>query len=77
MYMNYGTCIVLHVRVVVQGYVISDGLAIKNIQTRFHYLNDSVEVAAYSIINGCNMELFSSVFQKQTDALKRGKKIIY
>ena len=55
-----------------KGYIVSDPGAIINIISEHHYLKTEVETAAACIKAGCNMELGSSVFDKQLDAMRQG-----
>jgi beta-glucosidase len=55
-----------------KGYIVSDAGAISNIISQHHYLKTDPEVSAACIKAGCNIELGSTVFNSQLDAMKAG-----
>ena len=55
-----------------KGYVVSDAGAVSNIISQHKYLKTNQETAAACIKAGCNLELGSTVFGSQLDAMKAG-----
>ena len=55
-----------------KGYVVSDSGAVSNIIHEHKYLRTDQETAAACIKAGCNLELGSTVFGSQLDAMKAG-----
>ena len=53
-----------------KGYIVSDAGAVLEIMTDHKFRNTSTETAAAAIKAGCNLELGSTVFNSQLDAIK-------
>ena len=55
-----------------KGYIVSDAGAIANIKNYHGYTKTDAETAAVAVGAGCNLELGTSVFTKQIDAISQG-----
>ena len=53
-----------------KGYIVSDATAIPNIVFFHKYLKNKVDTVAATIKAGCNLELSTTYYVNQTDALK-------
>ncbi|ELT94452.1 hypothetical protein CAPTEDRAFT_106235 [Capitella teleta] len=54
------------------GYIVSDASAISNIKERHHYTNSTVATVVAAIKAGTNLELGSTYYTKQLDAMQQG-----
>ena len=56
-----------------QGFVVSDAHAIPNIEEYFSYTDDNIDTVSKAVQAGCNLELGTSLYGKQMEAIKAGK----